>query len=171
MVKGKIWEDALSSFRQEERPHSFRANGALRLLAGQWKQNFNCFETGGFKSKDRKRIEMIFHLLPLGVVIQFVTVTLGGEQKNINSFRLSELYKMCPLKVWECLKGWDALCCAVFMTGDFISSFCTEFIPAGWMSATFIFLTSSSSISSPSSLWCTAGNLVSKKASKSPMIL
>lgn len=60
---------------------SFRANGALKLLTGHWKQNFNCFGTGGFKSKDRKKIKMIFHLLPPGQIIQFVTVTLGGEQK------------------------------------------------------------------------------------------
>lgn len=109
MVKGYIWEDAFSSFWQEERPHSFRANGALKFLTGQWKQNFNCFETGGFKSKDRKRIKMIFHLLSPGVIIQFVTVTLGGEEKNINSFHLSELYKIRPLKVWGCQKGCDAV--------------------------------------------------------------
>jgi len=41
--------------------------------------------TGGFKSKDRKRIRMIFHLLSPGEIIQFVMVSWGGEQENMKS--------------------------------------------------------------------------------------
>lgn len=105
MVKGWVWEDALSSFWQEGRPHSFRANWALKLFTGQWKQDFNCFETGGFKSQ-KKKIKMIFHLLPPGVIIQFVAVTLGGEQKEI--FILSTWVSFTKCAHWRCEGAWRA---------------------------------------------------------------